>query len=80
MGFEDHDFREVPVPSNEELIEARERADRGLRLAFPELTERLSVAQPQPDLDPEEAAKRAGSDLLDIRDQVGAQLAERHAS
>jgi hypothetical protein len=56
-------------PTINELIEARERADAGLRLAMPQLAERLGAGEPDPEPEPiaAEAIERTGSDLLDIR-------------
>jgi hypothetical protein len=55
--------------SDEELIEARERADAGLRLALPQFMESLDAHDPPSSQEPvsKEAYKRTGSDLLDIR-------------
>jgi hypothetical protein len=64
--------KESPLPASptiNELIEARERADAGLRLAMPQLAERLGVGEDHPEPEPiaAEAFERTGSDLLDIR-------------
>jgi hypothetical protein len=57
-------------PTINELIEARERADAGVRLAMPKLAEQLDLGGGQAEADPaaaEEAAQRTGPDLLDVR-------------
>jgi hypothetical protein len=55
-------------PTINQLIEARERADAGIRLAMPQLAEQLGgVPEGEPDRISPEAFERTGSDLLDIR-------------
>ena len=59
-------------PKLEELIEARERMDAGLRLAFPQLTERIGT-RPEPDeKEPvdHEVAAAVGAGLWDAKAAV----------
>lgn len=65
----------VPNITDAELVEAREQADAGLRLAFPQLAERASspeVAERQP-LNPE-TAERVADDLATGRGELMAAL------
>jgi hypothetical protein len=67
MAFDDHDFRAIASPTQEELIDARERTDAGMRLAFPHLFDR---SDPPPFVPPPldaEAEKRVSSKLLDAQ-------------
>ncbi len=73
MSFDHKDFRDVPVPATNELLEARERMDAGLRLACPHLFDRTREAQGSipPPLDAE-VAKRVSSKLLDAQADIRA--------
>lgn len=57
--------------SDEELIEAREQADAGIRAALPQFMESLerveSGSAPKPEPVSAEAIQKTGTDLLDIR-------------
>lgn len=61
----------LAATSDEELIEAREQADAGIRAAMPQFMESLarveSGAAPEPEPVSAEAIQKSGSDLLDIR-------------
>lgn len=68
MAFDDRDFRDIPVPTIPELIEARERMDAGLRRVLPKLFDHSGdvggVVPPPLDAD---KAKRISSNLLDAQ-------------
>lgn len=61
----------MPVePTIDELVEARECTDAGLRLAFPQLFERAAPA-PEPDIEVDtETASKVGADLAEARQKL----------
>jgi hypothetical protein len=66
--------RSLTPPSEQELLEARERADAGFRLALPHLAERLGLgakeaAQTKATID-HQTATRVGTKLLEAHEAV----------
>jgi hypothetical protein len=65
---------EALAPTDEQLLEARESADLGLRLVFPQLFESLEREQAAEEETPatidHETATAIGADLLELRERV----------
>jgi hypothetical protein len=61
------------APTDEQLLEARESADLGLRLVFPQLYERLGREQAREEMPAtidHETAAAIGADLLELRERI----------